>query len=355
MIRQRLACGLLASGILLHAQGIATAQTMAGRVALEAIAAASSNADTVDDPFVVLELVGTVRIHAGWDVVVRPWARRLPGGDWAFEMYQLQARYVSSSRIPLRLDAGILPSPLGLSTLELQPHRNPLISMPFYYFTPLPRVDGQFDRLQLMSGGYPVGALVSLSGSHWDARAGVVDSTPALARSVFREGEPDAKPQVVFGGGITPTIGLRLGAGFSRGRYASRTAAPQTAGDSRRIAVLNLEGEYAIGHTRISGEWTRTAFDTPLSVAVARGFNLQGTRTLLPRLFAAARATHVSSPVSTVPVEVRRSSSAVEAVLGYRITAEVTVRGGYRQERRFQNPQREHSAIMSLVWAERWW
>ena len=30
-----------------------------------------------------------------------------PGGDWMFEMYQLQLRYVSSTRLPFRVDAGI--------------------------------------------------------------------------------------------------------------------------------------------------------------------------------------------------------------------------------------------------------
>ncbi len=29
-----------------------------------------------------------------------------------------------------------------------------------------------------------------------------------------------------------------------------------------RIRSSNLEGEYAFGHTKLSGEWTRDVFDT---------------------------------------------------------------------------------------------
>ena len=106
------------------------------------------------------------------DVIVRPWFRRLPGGDWSKEMYQLQVRYQPSTRIPLRVDAGIISSPLGIIALEMRPDRNPIIGTPSYYFSPLPSFDGRFDRVQLLSGGYPLGAMVSTSGLRWDARAG---------------------------------------------------------------------------------------------------------------------------------------------------------------------------------------
>src|SRR5262249_31689531 len=34
-------------------------------------------------------------------------------------------------------------------------------------------------------GGYPLGAILNASGTHWDVRGGVTDATPARARSVF--------------------------------------------------------------------------------------------------------------------------------------------------------------------------
>jgi hypothetical protein len=54
--------------------------------------------------------------------------------------------------IPFRVDAGIIPSPVGLFTLQLQPHRNPLVNAPFYYFTPLPAVNSSPERVRLILG-----------------------------------------------------------------------------------------------------------------------------------------------------------------------------------------------------------
>ena len=105
------------------------------------------------------------------DVVVRPYFRRLPGGDWSKEMYQLQVRYQPDTSLPFRIDAGIISSPLGIIALEMRPDRNPIIGAPSYYFSPLPSFDGRFDRVQLLSGGYPLGIVASASKSRWDTRA----------------------------------------------------------------------------------------------------------------------------------------------------------------------------------------
>jgi hypothetical protein len=344
-----------------------SAQGLSGRVALEGIASMSARASAVDDPMVILDLVGTVRLADGWDVVVRPWSMRRPGGDWMFEMYQLQLRYVSSTKLPFRVDAGIIPSPIGLFTLELQPHRNPLISAPSYYFAPLPAVNGRFDNVRLISGGYPLGAVFSLSGMRWDARAGITDRSPVQPANVLSASRPDSHPQVVLGGGVTPVTGMRLGVGFTRGRYQPRTPlGSASALPPRTATVFNIEGEYAVGHTRISGEWVRDQFAPATGSGlpatgpapqpnVARGFNLQAAQTLSPRIFAAVRATRVSAPVATAPAEVRRSSAAYEATLGYRLTTEFTIRGGYQRERGYQETGWRNAAVMSLVWAERWW
>jgi hypothetical protein len=41
--------------------------------------------------------------------------------------------------------------------------------------------------------------------------------------------------------------------------------------------------------------------------------------------------------------------------LGYRLTPELTVRGGYRRGREFRDDRPFDAAVMSLVWAQRWW
>ena len=146
--------------------GPASAQNLlSDRVSVEFASAITSSSPEPTDPFVVLDATATVRITGTLDVIVRPWFRRLPGGDWSKEMYQLQVRYQPSTRIPLRVDAGIISSPLGIIALEMRPDRNPIIGTPSYYFSPLPSFDGRFDRVQLLSGGYPLGAMVSTSGT----------------------------------------------------------------------------------------------------------------------------------------------------------------------------------------------
>ena len=203
----------------------ASAQNLlSDRVSVEFASAITSSSPEPTDPFVVLDATATVRITGTLDVIVRPWFRRLPGGDWSKEMYQLQVRYQPSTRIPLRVDAGIISSPLGIIALEMRPDRNPIIGTPSYYFSPLPSFDGRFDRVQLLSGGYPLGAMVSTSGLRWDARAGVTDGTPARNRKMMSTNRPPAEPQFVAGGGVNPVAGLRLGAGYAHGLYRTQTA-----------------------------------------------------------------------------------------------------------------------------------
>jgi hypothetical protein len=331
-------------------------QEITGRVAMEAVASASVTSDTKDDPFLIFDAVSTIRVGRGWDAVIRPWAKRMPGGEWGAEMYQLQLRYTSSTPIPYRIDAGIISSPMGLATLELRPDRNPTIGAPFYYFVPLPAFDGNFDRVRLMSGGYPLGVMASASGPRWDARGGVTDDTPARGRSIFSASRAPASPHIVFGGGVTPTQGLRFGAAFARGRYRSNAVTFQGAPlPDESVSVFNVEGEYAIGHTRITGEWIVDRFETTMSPAVARGFNLQAVRTLTPRWFAAGRAVRASSPVLVGTSPGRRTATSAEANLGYRLTTSFTLRGGYQGSSSLYNPKWEHALAVSVVWAQRWW
>ena len=153
--------------------------------AVEAVVSGSSDSHGFDDPFFLFDVTGTGRVREGLDIILRPYAHRLTGGDWTFEMYQLQVRYVAPIRVPLRFDAGIIASPLGLNTLELVPSKNPTVGAPFFYFAPLPRFDARYEGVQLISGGYPLGAIASSSGAHWDARAGITDQSPTRKRNVF--------------------------------------------------------------------------------------------------------------------------------------------------------------------------
>lgn len=325
--------------------------------AVEAVAAITTSSEAPGDPFLFFDLAATLPVGDRFAAIVRPYAHRLSGGEWAAEMYQLQLRYQSATRIPLRIDAGIITSPLGLGTLELRPDLSPTIKMPFYYTSPLPRFETRNYDLQLMSGGYPLGAVVSTSGVKWDARAGVTDSTPARARNVFDSERPPAMRQFVAGGGVTPVTGLRIGAGFAQGAYrpadSSALQAGPPAGEAE-ATVFNLEAEYAFGHTRLSGEWVRNRFESAPDPAVTRGFFVRAVQAFGPRLFGTVQVVSVSTPVYAGGFQERRRRSTAEVSAGYRLGHDLTVHGGYFLSRRYGAPESSHMAIASLVWARRW-
>lgn len=342
--------------VTLFAAAHARAQTsgrLIGPPAIEAVAAIQTSSAEPADPFLFFDLATTVPIGTRFGAIVRPYAHRLAGGEWEAEMYQLQLRYQSATRIPVRIDAGIISSPLGLGTLELKPDVNPAVKMPFYYFVPLPRFEAVNQGVQLMSGGYPLGAMVSVSGTRWDARAGVTDSSPARERNVFSTEGPGSLRQVVAGGGVTPITGLRVGAGFSHGAYRE-TSAASGAADPTDVTLVNLEAEYAFGYTRLSGEWVRSRFESALGPAVARGYFVQGVQTLTPRLFATVRLVGASSPAYSGTSRVRRRMTTTEVSAGYRLREDLTVRAGYYASRHFNAPVRTDTAVVSLVWSRRW-
>lgn len=338
----------------------APAQTFApGPPAIEAVAAISTSSANPDDPVIVLDLATTVPVAQGLDVIVRPYARRLVGGDWDAMLYQAQVRYQPIAG--LRLDAGIITSPLGLGALELRPDLNPLVSYPFYYFGRLPVFDSYSNRLQVLSGGYPLGAVLSASGPRWDGRVGVTDGTPARYRKIFARDAVHAMPQLVAGGGVTLRPGFRLGAGVARGRYRTESDddyyGQQLYSGSTTDAsalVVNVEGELAFGYTRLTGEWVRDRFDSDIGPAVTRAFYLQGVQTLSPRTFAAARFTRASSPAVVGATRARWQRTVAEATGGYRLTPEITLRGGYEASQPFGVGSWRHAAVASVVWSKRW-
>jgi hypothetical protein len=336
----------------------ASAQTNIGqRVSMEFAGAVNTTSEAADDPFLFLDLTATARITDTLDVVVRPWVRRLPGGDWSKEMYQLQVRYQPATPVPLRIDAGIITSPLGLITLEMRPDRNPLIGTPSYYFAPLPSFDGRFDRVQIMSGGYPLGAIASLSGRRWDARAGITDGTPARNRKMMSSSRPPARAQFVAGGGVTPLQGLRFGTSFARGIYREPSAATATAParPDASATIFTIEGEYSIGYSRFAGEWIRDHFETATTPAIARGLLLEAVQTLTPRIYAALRTTNTSTPVFAAGTRTRRTGASAEATVGYRLSTDITLKGGYQGSRTYTAHQWDHAAAVSIVVFKRWW
>lgn len=351
---------LVAAVVLSHSvatPALAQERGLMGPPAIEAVASIANSSDEPFDPYLFLDLAVTVPIGDRFGAVVRPYAHRLEGGEWSAEMYQLELFYQSTTRIPIRVDAGIITSPLGLGTLELRADQSATIKTPFYYYMPLPRFDRENHDVQLISGGYPLGAVVSTSGTKWDLRAGVTDSTPARSRNVFESDRPAAMRQFIVGGGVTPIVGLRVGAGFAHGAYRSVDAnSPDAAAaaSATEVTVLNLEAEYSFAHTKFSGEWIRDRFESPMGASIARGFLVQAVQSFTPRLFGTVQLVGASAPAFTGQGRVRRTMTSTEVSAGYRLHEQLTVRGGYYASRHFFAPERSHTAVASLIWSHRW-
>jgi hypothetical protein len=352
---------LILAIVLVHALATTPAhgqeRTLSGPQAIEAVASIVTSSEEPLDPYLFFDLAATVPISSHFGAVVRPYAHRLQGGDWTAEMYQLQLRYQSTTHIPIRVDAGIITSPLGLGTLELRADQSAPIKIPFYYYIPLPRFDRQNSRVQLLSGGYPLGAVVSTSGTKWDVRAGITDSTPARSRNVFESGRPAAMRQFIVGGGVSPIVGLRVGAGFAQGDYRTAAAVspdPAPASGATGVTVFNVEAEYAFAHTRFSGEWIRDRFESPLGPSVARGYFVQAVQTFTPRLFGTVQLVGASAPAFVGVGRAQKTMTSTEVTAGYRLHEQLTVRAGYYASRHFFAPARTHTAVASLVWAHRW-
>ena len=59
-------------------------------------------------------------------MIVRPFASRLANSDeWNRQIWVAQVRYERHVPVGLRVDAGLIPSPIGLANLTLRPHLNP--------------------------------------------------------------------------------------------------------------------------------------------------------------------------------------------------------------------------------------
>ena len=324
-------------------------EARSARVSADTVVSASMFSGN-DRPAVMLDATGRVELGHGATFVIRPWAWRRPDATWTAQWYQLQLRYQTRTRIPLRFDAGIITSPLGLNTLQMRADLNPTIAPVFYYVVPLPRFENSFDRLTGMSAGYPLGAIASASGTRWDVRGGITDGTPARQRAPGKSDQPPALPQAILGGGVSPMPGVRIGMGFAHGGY--RRATPTM--PKGTATVLNIEAEYAFNHTRLSGEWVQDRFHAAPESYTARSFYVQGVQTITPRIFGAARVVRMQAPPFFVSGLVAHRTT-VELTAGYRVTTDWTVRGGYVQERPYVGPDWSHQAAVSLVWAKRWY
>jgi hypothetical protein len=317
-----------------------------------------------DRPQLIIDISLGVRLGDNWQLYARPWFRlprpsspTAPVPPWDRELYQAGVRYEHSGPISTRVDAGYIVSPIGLGMLDSRASLNPTIAPHLSYLSTMPPFDPKVPRQLPVALSYPLGAQLTASTDRWDARAAVINSAPTSIYILGGRTNPPQTPVFVAGAGVTPIVGLRFGVSMAHGDYAT---AAQVAGPSptgRVVTMIGGEVEYAFDYTKLSAELMRSQFETLADPAVAYEWFVEGTQTLSPRWFVAGRQEGVSAPplTSGIVVGQRTDLLTVEATAGYRVTPDITLRGGYYTRKFYGALTWDQQVAASVVWAHRWW
>ncbi len=352
IIRTVLACLALLAG----ARPLAAQQAQPARFAIDTTAAFDESVDETGNfsTGVILDAVISIEAGHGFEGIVRPFAQRLGTGEWNRQIWVAALRYQRPGRVALRVDGGLIPPPVGLANLMLRPHLNPVIAQPASLFTALPPLVPRAPRTNLLGAVYPYGVHATLSGSHWDARVAAIDTSPLRVRRVFADVNPPRFANVVLGGGITPVVGVRVGASLTHGGWLRAGESPAITADAN-ATVVTVETDVQFRYTRLMAEWVRDGVEINGSNETSSGWFVQGQQTLTPRWFAAARVERMSSPAISPlgPLE-RQHFTGVEEAVGFRVTPEITIRAAHRARRGFGRPEYDNQAAVSIVWWKRW-
>jgi hypothetical protein len=304
---------------------------------------------------IVLDAVMSVGFGAGFEGMIRPFAQRAASGDWNKQIWVAAVRYQRPGPIGLRVDAGLIPSPVGLANLMLRPQLNPTVSLPASLFQGLPSTEPGSPRTTLLGAVYAYGANATVSGARWDARAAVIDTSPLRTRRVFAQTNPPRFDNVVIGGGVTPFVGLRVGGSVTHGGWLRAGESP-TITEDRDATIVTVESEFSFRYTKLAAEWVRDTLETTSGgERVASGWFVQGQQTLTPRWFVAGRVERMSAPGLTLLSTIEQQHlDGSEETIGFRLTPELTLRVDHRARRGFGRPEFDHQASLSAVWWKRW-
>ena len=303
---------------------------------------------------ITMDAVMSLGMGAGFEAIVRPWVQRTPTGEWNRQIWVATVRYERPGPIGLRVDAGLIPSPIGLANMMLRPQLNPTVSLPSSLFVALPSVEAGAPRTTLLGAVYAYGANASISGRRWDARAAVIDTSPLRTRRVFADTNPPRFNNVVVGAGFTPIVGMRFGASVGHGGWERAGESPAIT-QNRDVTIVTIESEVAFRYTRLLGEWIRDTIETGGGDVVASGWFVQGQQTITPRWFAAMRVERMTAPaLSPAATLDDQFLEGVEETIGFRLTPELTIRGDHRARRVFGRTDFDHQVAVSAVWWKRW-
>ena len=323
--------------------------------------------DNVSDrPQIIVDIIGTVQLGDRWQIYVRPWFRlprpsppTAPPPAWDTQLYQASLRYERPGPIATRVDAGYMASPVGLGLFDANPSVNPTIAGHSSYFTPMLPFDAGGPRGPAIASTYPLGAVLTLSATRWDARAAVVNSAPVRSWVLGAATNPRRHARLRSGrrhhadDGPSPRRVVRARR-VSRGRGAERQRrARRSHGDARRVRG-RLRRAVHEGDRRVRSRQLHHpgAGRTPPTRGSSRR-----TQTLSPRWSIGGRHEGTDAPVAGTGAVFRAQPRllANELTAGYRVTREITVKASYYARQPYGRLTWDQQGGVQVVWQKRWW
>ena len=98
----------------------------------------TSDSNSTAPTGVIMDAFASAQLGNGFEIYARPFVQRLATGEWNRQVWLAAVRFERKGPVGLRVDAGLIPSPIGLANLTLRPHINPTISQPAWLFQGLP-------------------------------------------------------------------------------------------------------------------------------------------------------------------------------------------------------------------------
>ncbi|MEQ1870940.1 MAG: hypothetical protein ABL961_13055 [Vicinamibacterales bacterium] len=343
--------------VLLVALAEPSAAQSVERVSFDAAVSATQafGGSSGDRPDLIVDFTATARIGKGWVGYIRPWLRQASTEPYAVarEIYQAAVQHERSGRVSTRLDVGYILTPIGIGMMDMRPDSNPVTMTHLSYVIPMPPIEFGTPSAYAVASSYPLGAVLTASTLKWDVRGGVMASPPNRTYVLGASSpNPKARPFVVVGGGVTPRTGLRFGVAYGHGEYATGTELATPTATGRGLQMLAVEGEFAVGYTKITAELTRSTLDTRASTVKASEWFVQGVHTLSPHWYLGARTEHAYAPPSPV-FGPRPTLHVSEASVGYRLSNDLILKNAVVSSKTYYSAAAVTQYACSVVWAKR--
>jgi len=243
-------------------------------------------------------------------------------GETDTRLEQAYLRYSFEAPKRLVLQAGKLSLPYGNFSRRYFSSQNPLIGTPLNYEI-----------------SYPLGIQISGAVKRFDFMVAALDG-PLTHQEYASPTQSAVRP--ALSAGVSPLIGFRIGAYFTKGPYLSRISEGwllpgKELGDFHE-KLWGLDVQFSRAHFELNGELTQTRLEVPAAGdAWGRSWYVEPKYTFSPRWYAALRwergdLPHANWIWTTMWSAEQIRVNALEAGIGFRIIPGFLVKTSYRTE-----------------------